>query len=86
MDEFAQFKQKPEAQDNRNNKEAVAANEEKQMDQLMMNRTSLMQELKESYQNQLANSVQQNGGVTDTALSGMLASAEHFQQALRAQT
>ena len=85
MDEFAQFKQKPEAQDHKGNKEAVAANEEKQVDQLILNRSHLMQELKESYQNQLAaNSVQQNGGA-DTALSGMLASAENLQQALRAQ-
>jgi hypothetical protein len=86
LDEFAQFKQKPEVQDNKNSKEAVAANEEKQVDQLIMNRSNLMQELKESYQNQLAaNSVQQNGGGAETALSGMLASAENFQQALRAQ-
>lgn len=83
LDEFAQFKQKPEAQD-KNSKEAVAANEEKQVDQLIMNRSNLMQELKESYQNQLAgHGVQQNAGGADPALSGALPSAE--LQALRAQ-
>lgn len=42
LDEFAQFKRKPEAQDSKNAKEAVTANEEKQVDQLIMNRSNLM--------------------------------------------